>query len=174
MVFTGTTLYVSKYTLLKNRIEFLFFISIYFSYDDGIEQIIDYQRIPVENIEKIEIGPEASLFKSTNFDILRIHYRINEESGYSHSFKSSCFRFFNNLVITMKSVVEESGIFNSFKKSFYLILLINHTESLKGIAQTLKYTAMYYNYNIPLEEDKKLSRYFFNITSTKNKFINSI
>lgn len=120
LVFTGTTLYVSNY-------------------DDGIEQIIDYQRIPVENIEKIEIGPETSLFKSTNFDILRIHYRINEESGYFHSFKSSCFRFFNNLVITMKSVVEES-------------------ESLKGIAQTLKYTSMHFNHDIPLEEDKRLSR----------------
>ena len=86
----------------------------FLSYDDGIEQIIDYQRIPIENIEKIEIGPETSLFKSTNFDILRIHYRIKEESGYFHSFKSSCFRFFNNLVITMKSVVEESGIFIFF------------------------------------------------------------
>lgn len=88
----------------------MFFVEIFISYDDTIEKLVDYQKIPIENIEKIEIGPEITLFKTTRFDILRLHYRINDESGYFHSFKASNFRFFNNLVITMKSPDEETGI----------------------------------------------------------------
>ena len=100
---------------------FIYYFYCILSYDDAIEQLIDYQRIPVGNIEKIEIGPESTLFKSTNFNILRIHYSINEESGYFYSFKSSCFRFFNNLVITMKSNEEQSGYF-----LYYFVLFYNY------------------------------------------------
>jgi hypothetical protein len=102
---------------------FLLYFIFLLSYDVTIDQIIDYQRIPIEYVEKMEIGNETFLFKSTSFDVLRIYYRIGEESGYFHSFKSSCFRFFNNLVITMKSVEEESGIWTM--KSILMVILLN-------------------------------------------------
>ena len=99
-----------KGMLINAFIMIVFILFFLLSYDVTIDQLIDYQRIPIKNVEKMEIGNETFLFKSTSFDVLRIYYRIGEESGYFHSFKSSCFRFFNNLVITMKSVEEESGI----------------------------------------------------------------
>ena len=38
-------------------------------------------------------------------------------------------------------------------------MINNFLESLKGIAQTIKYTALHFNYDIPLIEEKKIARY---------------
>jgi hypothetical protein len=87
-------------------------------------------------LERIELGrEEANLFKQPRYDLLRIYYKINGEPGFFHSFKSSSYRFFNNLVITIRSPDEE-------------------TESLKGVGQTLQLIASFFNHDIQYEEIK--------------------
>ena len=120
---------------------------------------MDYQKILLKDVEKIELGPEnisnqQIFFKSAQprFHVIRLYYRITEESnnqntnseqhgsGYFHSFRSCNLRFFNNLVITTKSNEEL-------------------TEALRGICHTIQSTAIYYGHNIPFEELNKLSKY---------------
>jgi hypothetical protein len=87
-------------------------IYFFYSYDDELEIFVDYQKIPLGDIESIELGPIEQQFGFRNkksFDILRIYYRINNESGYFHSFRASNYRFFNNLVISIKTEDELTG-----------------------------------------------------------------
>ncbi|XP_020912675.1 phosphatidylinositide phosphatase SAC2 [Exaiptasia diaphana] len=56
------------------------------SYDDDAEQITQYERIALEDVDKIEIGFEAS-FKS-RYLFIRIHYKYNGTSGYFHTLRT--------------------------------------------------------------------------------------
>lgn len=132
---------------------------------------MDYQKILLKDVEKLELGPECSqqtFFKASSatpkFYILRLYYRSPEpdmsdnssssssvsstsspssssssSSAYFHSFRSSNLRFFNNLVITTKSMDD----------------LI---EALRGICHTIKSTASYFGYDIGFEENAKLTK----------------
>lgn len=130
------------------------------SYDDENEIFVDYQKIHLKDVEKLELGPEPqqTFFKASSatskFYILRLYYRNPDEtsetpsssssssssSAYFHSFRSSNLRFFNNLVITTKSMDD----------------LI---EALRGICHTIRSTAMYFGYDIGFEESGKLTKY---------------
>ncbi|XP_077992245.1 phosphatidylinositide phosphatase SAC2-like [Glandiceps talaboti] len=68
-------------------------------YSDDAEKVTHYQRIPMEDLEMIEIGetelhfeqllicPEPSLFKS-KYVCLRIHYHYGAETGYFHTLRA--------------------------------------------------------------------------------------
>ncbi|XP_064602777.1 phosphatidylinositide phosphatase SAC2-like [Liolophura sinensis] len=86
-------------------------------YDDDKEEFTKYQRIFLEDIEKIEIGPEPSLFKS-KYMLLRIHYHNYAEEGYFHSFRTPSTRFFNNTVITISNTEEAKESLRSICQSF--------------------------------------------------------
>jgi len=130
------------------------------SYDDSIEAFVDYQKILLKDVEKIELGPEPSnpslFFKqnSARFFVIRLHYRITETifenkvsinqseqtistNGYFHTFRSCNLKFFNNLVITTKSSDEL-------------------VEVLNGICHTIVSTSNFFGYNIAFEETNKL------------------
>jgi hypothetical protein len=96
---------------------------------------------------------------SPRFHIMRIYYKTSSDelaesslttsvaatlssSGYFHSFRSCNLRFFNNLVITTKAMDELS-------------------ESLRGICHTIQSTASYFGFEIPFEENDKLTRLIF-------------
>ncbi|XP_008546060.1 phosphatidylinositide phosphatase SAC2 isoform X2 [Microplitis demolitor] len=75
-------------------------------YDDQIDKVTNYQQVLLSEIEMIEFGqPEisASFFKNKQHHFIRINYRLNNESGYFHMFRSTNLRFFNNMAVVIKT-----------------------------------------------------------------------
>lgn len=81
-------------------------------YDDQIDKVTNYQRVPLEDIVLIEFGqPESSvsLFKNKHFHCIRINYKMANEYGYFHMFRSTNLRFFNNMAVVIKTEEESIG-----------------------------------------------------------------
>nr|XP_023023491.1 phosphatidylinositide phosphatase SAC2 [Leptinotarsa decemlineata] len=80
-------------------------------YDDEVDKITKYQRVLLQDIILIEFGmaeSNSSLFKSSKHRYsIRINYKVNGVSGYYHMFRSTNFRFFNNMVVVVKNLEEE-------------------------------------------------------------------
>ncbi|XP_074763943.1 phosphatidylinositide phosphatase SAC2 isoform X4 [Athene noctua] len=98
------------------------------SYDDEIDKVNQYQRLSLEALEKIEIGPEPTLFGKPKFSCMRLHYKYKEMSGYFH---------------TLRAVVrnpEEDG-----------------KDTLQCIAEMLRITKQAMGLDVPIIE-KKLER----------------
>ncbi|KFV11802.1 Phosphatidylinositide phosphatase SAC2, partial [Tauraco erythrolophus] len=97
-------------------------------YDDEIDKVNQYQRLSLEALEKIEIGPEPTLFGKPKFSCMRLHYKYKEMSGYFH---------------TLRAVVrnpEEDG-----------------KDTLQCIAEMLRITKQALGFDVPIIE-KKLER----------------
>uniref|UniRef100_A0A663MWG8 Inositol polyphosphate-5-phosphatase F n=1 Tax=Athene cunicularia TaxID=194338 RepID=A0A663MWG8_ATHCN len=97
-------------------------------YDDEIDKVNQYQRLSLEALEKIEIGPEPTLFGKPKFSCMRLHYKYKETSGYFH---------------TLRAVVrnpEEDG-----------------KDTLQCIAEMLRITKQAMGLDVPIIE-KKLER----------------
>ncbi|XP_076758366.1 phosphatidylinositide phosphatase spermathreecae isoform X1 [Xylocopa sonorina] len=80
-------------------------------YDDQIDKVTNYQRVPLEDIVLVEFGqPESmvSIFKNKHFHCIRINYKVANEYGYFHMFRSTNLRFFNNMAVVIKT--EEESI----------------------------------------------------------------
>ncbi|RNA27462.1 phosphatidylinositide phosphatase SAC2 isoform X2, partial [Brachionus plicatilis] len=114
------------------------FLRILSSYDDAVESFLDYEKIELENVEKIELGPEPvsdlAFFKSTPHK----HEPSTEPLSLFYSFRSSNLRFFNNLVLTTKSQDEM-------------------IESLRGICQTIQSTLIFFGNHIQFDDVNKLN-----------------
>uniref|UniRef100_A0A7N8XQJ6 Inositol polyphosphate-5-phosphatase F n=1 Tax=Mastacembelus armatus TaxID=205130 RepID=A0A7N8XQJ6_9TELE len=59
------------------------------SYDEEADKVNQYQRLNLEGLEKIEIGPEPTLFGKPKFCCMRLHYRNEEMSGYFHTLRAA-------------------------------------------------------------------------------------
>ncbi|XP_065494807.1 phosphatidylinositide phosphatase SAC2 isoform X1 [Caloenas nicobarica] len=97
-------------------------------YDDEIDKVNQYQRLSLEALEKIEIGPEPTLFGKPKFSCMRLHYKYKDMSGYFH---------------TLRAVVrnpEEDG-----------------KDTLQCIAEMLRITKQAMGLDVPIIE-KKLER----------------
>ncbi|KFW68443.1 Phosphatidylinositide phosphatase SAC2, partial [Pygoscelis adeliae] len=97
-------------------------------YDDEIDKVNQYQRLSLEALEKIEIGPEPTFFGKPKFSCMRLHYKYKEMSGYFH---------------TLRAVVrnpEEDG-----------------KDTLQCIAEMLRITKQAMGLDVPIIE-KKLER----------------
>ncbi|KAK1164711.1 phosphatidylinositide phosphatase SAC2 isoform X1 [Acipenser oxyrinchus oxyrinchus] len=57
-------------------------------YDDEADKVNQYQRLSLENLEKIEIGPEPTFFGKPKFSCMRLHYKHQETSGYFHTLRA--------------------------------------------------------------------------------------
>uniref|UniRef100_A0A2K6UXZ1 Inositol polyphosphate-5-phosphatase F n=1 Tax=Saimiri boliviensis boliviensis TaxID=39432 RepID=A0A2K6UXZ1_SAIBB len=57
-------------------------------YDDEVDKVNQYQRLSLEDLEKIEIGPEPTLFGKPKFSCMRLYYRYKEASGYFHTLRA--------------------------------------------------------------------------------------
>ncbi|XP_074963460.1 phosphatidylinositide phosphatase SAC2 isoform X2 [Phalacrocorax aristotelis] len=57
-------------------------------YDDEIDKVNQYQRLSLEALEKIEIGPEPTLFGKPKFSCMRLYYKYKEMSGYFHTLRA--------------------------------------------------------------------------------------
>lgn len=94
-------------------------------FDDQIDKVTNYQRVNLSDIDSLEFGqPETtvSLFKNKNQYCIRINYKVDNEAGYFHMFRSTNLRFFNNMAVVIKT--EEEIIGN--KNKYNLISLIKH------------------------------------------------
>nr|XP_057916600.1 phosphatidylinositide phosphatase SAC2 isoform X1 [Doryrhamphus excisus] len=58
-------------------------------YDEEMDKVNQYQRLNLEGLEKIEIGPEPTLFGKPKFCCMRLHYRNEETSGYFHTLRAA-------------------------------------------------------------------------------------
>lgn len=57
-------------------------------YDDEVDKVNQYQRLGLEDLERIEIGPEPTLFGKPKFSCMRLHYRCKEAGGYFHTLRA--------------------------------------------------------------------------------------
>ncbi|XP_072534265.1 phosphatidylinositide phosphatase SAC2 [Salminus brasiliensis] len=57
-------------------------------YDEEADRVNQYQRLSLEGLEKIEIGPEPTLFGKPKYCCMRLHYRNEEMSGYFHTLRA--------------------------------------------------------------------------------------
>uniref|UniRef100_A0A8C1JUE0 BAG family molecular chaperone regulator 3-like n=1 Tax=Cyprinus carpio TaxID=7962 RepID=A0A8C1JUE0_CYPCA len=58
------------------------------SYDEEADKVNQYQRLSLEGLEKIEIGPEPTLFGKPKYCCMRLHYKNRETSGYFHTLRA--------------------------------------------------------------------------------------
>ncbi|XP_056004928.1 phosphatidylinositide phosphatase SAC2-like isoform X2 [Ostrea edulis] len=86
-------------------------------YDDEEEQIVQYQRIFLEDIVKMEIGAEPSIFKS-KFVCLRLHYQHYTEDGFFHTFRIPRTRLFNNMIIAVKNTEDAKESLRAIHQAF--------------------------------------------------------
>ncbi|CAG2173959.1 unnamed protein product, partial [Oppiella nova] len=108
-------------------------------YDDQTDRIIKYQKVLLEDLEKIELGSEPnqifSMTKNNQSCCIRFHYSIAGQSGYFHMFRSTNTRFFNNMAIPIRNVDEA-------------------VESLKAICESFKVALSVKELNVPFYEGK--------------------
>ncbi|KAK7011731.1 phosphatidylinositide phosphatase SAC2, partial [Biomphalaria glabrata] len=71
-------------------------------YDDEAEQVTRYQRIYLEDVDRIEIGMEPARFTSKHL-CLRLIYHHQEGEGLFHMFRVPANRFFNNKSIAIQT-----------------------------------------------------------------------
>ncbi|GFS16972.1 phosphatidylinositide phosphatase SAC2 [Elysia marginata] len=74
-------------------------------YDDDLEQVTRYQRIYLEDVDKIEIGMEPAVFKSKH-QVLRLTYHHQADEGLYHMFRVPSARLFNNKATAVQSAEE--------------------------------------------------------------------
>ncbi|XP_061766803.1 phosphatidylinositide phosphatase SAC2 isoform X3 [Nerophis ophidion] len=58
-------------------------------YDEETDKVNQYQRLNLDGLDKIEIGPEPTLFGKPKFCCMRLHYRSEETSGYFHTLRAA-------------------------------------------------------------------------------------
>lgn len=118
-------------------------------YDDQTDRIIKYQKVLLEDMEKIEIGAEPN-YQSGPFSSIRnqnntfsyavrFHYTIGNQTGYFHMFRSTNTRFFNNMAIPIRTREEA-------------------LESLKAICESFKVALSVKFLNVPFLEVSRLER----------------
>ncbi|XP_055328680.1 phosphatidylinositide phosphatase SAC2-like isoform X2 [Paramacrobiotus metropolitanus] len=90
-------------------------------YSDESDQLVGYQKVPLCEIENIEIGSEMSMFK-TGRTIMRINYRVGEVSGYCHNLGTAGLRFFNNMIMPLRTNDECIEMLRSIGESFRMAL----------------------------------------------------
>ncbi|XP_054840087.1 phosphatidylinositide phosphatase SAC2 isoform X1 [Eublepharis macularius] len=57
-------------------------------YDDEVDKVNQYQRLSLDDLERIEIGPEPTLFGKPKFSCMRLHYKYKDTSGYFHTLRA--------------------------------------------------------------------------------------
>uniref|UniRef100_UPI00358E7CFE phosphatidylinositide phosphatase SAC2 isoform X1 n=1 Tax=Myxine glutinosa TaxID=7769 RepID=UPI00358E7CFE len=79
----------------------------YVAYFDGeAEKVTHYQRIPMEDLEKIEIGPEPTIFGRPKFVCMRLHSVFGGATGYFHTLRVGTCTGENNGKDTLECIAE--------------------------------------------------------------------
>ncbi|KAK3589435.1 hypothetical protein CHS0354_020770 [Potamilus streckersoni] len=107
-------------------------------YDDEEEKVTSYQRIFLEDLEKLEIGAEPAFFKS-KYICMRLYYRNFADERFFHTLRTPATRLFNNIVITINNQEEAK-------------------ESLKAIGQAFIAAQTILSLKLEVEDRPKLER----------------
>ncbi|KAM4635891.1 phosphatidylinositide phosphatase SAC2 isoform 2-T2 [Discoglossus pictus] len=57
-------------------------------YDDEVDKVNQFQRLSLDDLEKIEIGHEPTFFGKPKFSCMRLHYKYKGDSGYFHTLRA--------------------------------------------------------------------------------------
>ncbi|KAG8435805.1 hypothetical protein GDO86_013664 [Hymenochirus boettgeri] len=57
-------------------------------YDEEVDKVNQYQRMNLDDLEKIEIGPEPTFFGKPKFSCMRLHYKYKGAGGYFHTLRA--------------------------------------------------------------------------------------
>ncbi|CAH1279100.1 unnamed protein product [Diabrotica balteata] len=95
-------------------------------YDDQVDKVTNYQKVLLEDVVLLEFGmaeSSTSLFKTSKHRYsIRINYKVNNVSGYYHMFRSTNFRFFNNMAVVVKNIEEEIESLKSICEGYLVAL----------------------------------------------------
>ncbi|XP_072393620.1 phosphatidylinositide phosphatase SAC2 isoform X1 [Diabrotica undecimpunctata] len=95
-------------------------------YDDQVDKVTNYQKVLLEDVVLLEFGmaeSSTSLFKTSKHRYsIRINYKVNNVSGYYHMFRSTNFRFFNNMAVVVKNMEEEIESLKSICEGYLVAL----------------------------------------------------
>ncbi|KAL3864881.1 hypothetical protein ACJMK2_006529, partial [Sinanodonta woodiana] len=86
-------------------------------YDDEEEKVTSYQRIFLEDLEKLEIGAEPAFFKS-KYVCMRLYYRNFADELFFHTLRTPATRLFNNIVITINNQEEAKESLKAIGRAF--------------------------------------------------------
>lgn len=103
-------------------------------YDDQTDRITKYQKVLLEDLEKIELGPEpggqilfSHLTKTAKTSYcIRFHYLVNGQSGYFHMFRTTSTRFFNNMAIPVQTQQDAIDSLKAIYESFKVALSVKY------------------------------------------------
>ncbi|RUS87791.1 hypothetical protein EGW08_004456 [Elysia chlorotica] len=107
-------------------------------YDDEEEQVTRYQRIYLEDVDRIEIGMEPAVFKSKH-QVMRLTYHHQADEGLYHMFRVPSSRLFNNKATAVQSAEEIK-------------------ESLRLVADTFRSAQEIMSIQLEIVEKQKLDR----------------
>ncbi|XP_057652993.1 phosphatidylinositide phosphatase SAC2 isoform X2 [Diorhabda carinulata] len=97
-------------------------------YDDQVDKVTNYQKVLLRDVVLLEFGmaeSNVSLFKSSKHRYcIRINYKVQGGSGYYHMFRSTSFRFFNNMAVVIKNLEEEIESLKSICEGFLVAMEI--------------------------------------------------
>ncbi|KAG8224652.1 hypothetical protein J437_LFUL003086, partial [Ladona fulva] len=86
----------------------------------------------MDDLELIEFGPgqSASLFKqSKQYYCFRLNYRVNNETGFFHMFRSTNLRFFNNMAVVVKTEEEMMESLKAICEAFAVAVEIQNLKA---------------------------------------------
>ena len=97
-------------------------------YDSHLDKIIRFEKVVLGNVNLIELGmfQQTKIFQgiAPAFLCLRLNYIVDGVDGYFHMLRSPNIRFFNNVVVPIKTQDEVMG--NIYK--YYPNAFIFHLE----------------------------------------------
>lgn len=80
-------------------------------YDSNLDKIVQFQKVPLDNITEVELGlyqHQTKMFQGSiaPYLCLRLNYTVNGADGYFHMLRSPNIRFFNNVALAIKTKEE--------------------------------------------------------------------
>ncbi|KAF6209113.1 hypothetical protein GE061_014856 [Apolygus lucorum] len=111
-------------------------------YDDEIDQVTKCQRVLLSDVSMVELGPMENqtnplqLFnkgknKQNGQQCLRFRYKVDDNVVYSHTFRSSNLRFFNNVAIVIKTEEEMLESLRAICDCFRVALEVANEENVQ-------------------------------------------
>lgn len=81
-------------------------------YDDQLDKITSYQQVLLADVVRIEFGiPEQtfnlSFLNKSDVHCVRLQYKVGQDTGYHHMFRSTNLMFFNNVATEIKGEDEK-------------------------------------------------------------------
>ncbi|XP_017035861.1 phosphatidylinositide phosphatase SAC2 isoform X2 [Drosophila kikkawai] len=95
-------------------------------YDSHLDKIVRFEKVQLPQVRLIELGmyQQTKMFQgpATAHLCLRLNYRVEDQEGYFHMFRSANLRFFNNMAYVIKTQEELAESLTSIVEMFRIAL----------------------------------------------------